>query len=105
MSADPFAAFFSVVRAGQDFTARQIAILRLVQTEPAPKDRQIKSLATSLAISKPVVSRAADRLQEDGYVTRGILDTDKRSCVLSITRKGLSLMASIAGEKPARRAA
>lgn len=102
---DPFNVIFALVRTNRDFTARQVAILRLCQTSRREADRQVKELSATLGISKPVTSRAADKLEDEGYLTRSIMGEDRRTCVLTLTAAGKKLMSDIASDKATRAAA
>jgi DNA-binding MarR family transcriptional regulator len=82
----------------RELTFRQVAVLGLCVEVAQPVERQIHAIASYLAVSRPVVSRAADVLEEAGLVKRGVLDSDKRTCVLTVTRDGQKFWARITGE-------
>jgi DNA-binding MarR family transcriptional regulator len=73
-------------------TCRQMAILALVAEHPGQSNRPI---ATTLNISAPVVTRAADWLVGLGLITRVQDEEDRRRVRLTITAAGLRLLNSI----------
>jgi DNA-binding MarR family transcriptional regulator len=76
----------SVRRDGPDLTARQTAILLTVYMMPQP--HTVRGLSEQLAISKPAVTRALDRLSVLGFVRRKVDDDDRRSVLVQRTVKG-----------------
>ena len=58
----------SVRHEGPDLSARQMAILLIVYLDERPQT--VRGLAGALAISKPAVTRALDRLSKPGYARR-----------------------------------
>lgn len=92
-----------VARSGHEVTFRQAAILLHCERTRDAVDRQINSLATFFGFSKPVVSRAADRLVEFDLVRRSELPGDRRTCVLTITAAGVRFICEMMAE-PAPRA-
>ena len=69
-----------------DLSARQMAILLLVYLDDRP--HTVRGLAAELAISKPAVTRALDRLSELGYAKRVKDETDRRNVLVNRTVKG-----------------
>lgn len=100
------------VRSGEpDLTNRQMALLLLVYLDPGP--HTVRGLARALHVSKPVVTRALNRLGALGYLRRQRDDTDKRNIFVVRTAEGAEFLAEfghfLAGgpvdEPVARRAA
>lgn len=81
----------SVRRDQPDLSARQMAILLIVYTQPAP--HTVRGLSSELNISKPAVTRAIDRLSQLDYVRRKIDEDDRRSVLVQRTVKGSVFMA------------
>src|SRR5215475_4294870 len=52
----------------------------------------VRAIAERTYVDKAQVSRAAAALEASGYVTRHLLDHDRRSPVFSITRTGRTLL-------------
>ena len=72
-------ALVDYVRSGEpDLTNRQMALLlMLVYLNPGP--HTVRGLARALNVSKPVVTRALNRLGALGYLRRQRDDSDKRN--------------------------
>jgi DNA-binding MarR family transcriptional regulator len=94
------------VRSGQpDLTNRQMALLLLVYLTPGP--HTVRGLAQSLGVSKPVVTRALNRLGALGYLRRQRDDTDKRNIFIARTTEGAGFLeefGQFVGESDAPRA-
>ncbi|UYY60235.1 MarR family transcriptional regulator [Sphingomonas sp. S2-65] len=99
------------VRSGEpDLTNRQMALLMLVYLDPGP--HTVRGLARALNVSKPVVTRALNRLGTLGYLRRQRDDTDKRNIFVARTPEGAEFLAEFGhflagdaiGEPIARRA-
>ena len=84
----------SVRREGPDLSARQMAIFLTVYTSRPP--HTVRGLAAGLAISKPAVTRALDRLTELGFVRRAREDHDRRSVIVQRTVKGAVFLSEFA---------
>lgn len=76
--------------AGPDLTARQLALLLIVYLAPAP--HTVRGLARTLAISKPAVTRALDRLGALGFARRKRDEADKRNVLVERTAKGSAFL-------------
>ena len=76
----------SVRRDAPDLTARQMSLLLTVYLTPTP--HTVRGLAEQLRVTKPVITRAVDRLTELGLIRRKIDDQDRRSVLLQRTVKG-----------------
>ncbi|WP_394344010.1 MarR family transcriptional regulator [Sphingomonas baiyangensis] len=84
------------VRSGEpDLTNRQMALLMLVYLEPGP--HTVRGLARALNVSKPVVTRALNRLGALGYLRRQRDDSDKRNIFVAQTSEGADFLAEFRG--------
>jgi DNA-binding MarR family transcriptional regulator len=92
------------VRSGEpDLTNRQMALLMLVYLDPGP--HTVRGLARALNVSKPVVTRALNRLGALGYLRRQRDDADKRNIFVARTPKGAEFLADFGhflGDQPQR---
>lgn len=79
------------VRSGEpDLTNRQMALLLLVYLNPGP--HTVRGLARALNVSKPVVTRALNRLGALGYLRRQRDDADKRNIFVARTSEGAEFL-------------
>lgn len=79
------------VRSGEpDLTNRQMALLLLVYLMPGP--HTVRGLAAKLQVSKPVVTRALNRLGTLGYLRRQRDDSDKRNIFIARTDEGAQFL-------------
>ncbi|MBB4066451.1 MarR family transcriptional regulator [Gellertiella hungarica] len=69
-----------------DLTVRQMAILLQIYLVPPP--HTVRGLAALLAVTKPVITRALDRMGELGLVDRERDPRDRRNVVIKRTVKG-----------------
>jgi len=76
----------SVRRDAPDLSARQMALLLNVYLTPPP--HTVRGLAEQLNVTKPVITRAVDRLSELGMIRRKTDPDDRRSVLLQRTVKG-----------------
>jgi DNA-binding MarR family transcriptional regulator len=67
-------------------TLRQIAILLQIYLIPPP--HTVRGLAETLGVTKPVITRALDRMGELGLVDRVRDDRDRRNVVIKRTVGG-----------------
>lgn len=93
------------VRSGEpDLTNRQMALLMLVYLDAGP--HTVRGLARALNVSKPVVTRALNRLGALGYLRRQRDEADKRNIFVARTPKGAEFLADfghfLGGEQPQR---
>ncbi len=80
------------VRSGEpDLTNRQMALLMLVYLDKGP--HTVRGLARALNVSKPVVTRALNRLGALGYLRRQRDEADKRNIFVARTPKGADFLA------------
>jgi DNA-binding MarR family transcriptional regulator len=86
MSVHPF-----MVAANVDahMTCRQVAILAMMAAYPRCS---VKHLAPALGLSKPVITRASDKLVDLGLVTRKTSPHDRRQVELAPTRAGMAML-------------
>ena len=79
------------VRSGEpDLTNRQMALLLVVYLMPGP--HTVRGLAGILNVSKPVVTRALNRLGALGYLRRQRDDSDKRNIFIARTSEGADFL-------------
>ncbi|MCB9960276.1 MAG: MarR family transcriptional regulator [Rhodospirillaceae bacterium] len=76
----------SVRRDGPDLSARQLALLLTVYLTPPP--HTVRGLAAHLAVSKPAITRALDRLSQEGFLKRKIDPSDRRNVLVQRTVRG-----------------
>lgn len=72
-----------------NMTCRQVAVLLMIEAHPG---NSVKHLAAALDLSKPVITRATDKLVELGLITRTTSKADRREVELTITRLGELLL-------------
>ena len=95
------------VRSGEpDLTNRQMALLLVVYLLPGP--HTVRGLARMLNVSKPVVTRALNRLGTLGYLRRQKDDSDKRNIFVAQTSEGAGFLEEFGhfigdGEQPPSR--
>ncbi|MEM1151349.1 MAG: MarR family transcriptional regulator [Pseudomonadota bacterium] len=77
-----------------DLTARQTAILMVVALERGP--HTVRGLAARLDVSKPVVTRAVDRLESLALVRRLSDERDLRSVFIERTEAGTLFLRGLA---------
>lgn len=75
-----------IVRSGHDFTDRQKAVLGIAVEEAS--EETVRALAARLMVSKPAITRAADKLVNLGMVRRNPDPKDRRSVLISATPSG-----------------
>jgi DNA-binding MarR family transcriptional regulator len=81
----------SYVRSGDpDLTNRQMAIIFVVYTEGGP--HTVRGLASRLNVSKPVITRALNKLGELGYLRRQRDEADGRNIFVVTTDKGAQFL-------------
>ena len=79
------------VRSGQpDLTNRQMALLLIVYLKQGP--HTVRGLARLLNVSKPVITRALNRLGALGYLRRQRDDSDKRNIFVAPTTEGADFL-------------
>ena len=74
----------------RDLSMRQLAVL--LHCARSGINQTVRGLAARLKISKPAITRAADRLQSDGLATRKPDPADRRSVFIVVTPKGRSFL-------------
>lgn len=79
------------VRSGEpDLTNRQMALLLVVYLKPGP--HTVRGLAAMLNVSKPVITRALNRLGTLGYLRRQRDNSDKRNIFVARTFEGAEFL-------------
>ena len=79
------------VRSGEpDLTNRQMALLLVVYLKPGP--HTVRGLAAVLNVSKPVVTRALNKLGTLGYLRRQRDENDKRNIFVARTSEGAGFL-------------
>jgi len=81
-------------RQGPDLSARQLAVLLTVYLTDEP--HTVRGLAAALGVSKPAITRALDRLCDDGLLRRKTDDKDRRSVLIQRTVKGSLFLSEFA---------
>ncbi|MBA3895810.1 MAG: MarR family transcriptional regulator [Sphingomonadaceae bacterium] len=95
------------VRSGEpDLTNRQMALLLVVHLTPGP--HTVRGLARALSVSKPVVTRALNRLGSLGYLRRQRDEADRRNIFVATTSEGATFLdqfGRLIADRPRQRAA
>ena len=79
------------VRSGKpDLTNRQMALMMTVYIEPGP--HTVRGLAEELNVSKPVITRALNKLSALGYLRRERDVADRRNIFITRTPKGAEFL-------------
>ena len=79
------------VRSGQpDLTNRQMALMMTVYVESGP--HTVRGLAEALNVSKPVITRALNKLSALGYLRRERDVADRRNIFVARTTKGADFL-------------
>ena len=80
-------ALIDYVRSGEpDLTNRQMALMLVVYLDCGP--HTVRGLARSLNVSKPVITRALNRLGALGYLRRQRDEIDRRNIFIARTAEG-----------------
>ena len=82
-----------VRRDGPDLSARQLAVFLHCYLEP--EAQTVRGLAARLAVSKPAITRALDRLAEFDLIRRKIDPLDRRSVLVQKTSAGQAFMRDV----------
>ena len=79
------------VRSGEpDLTNRQMALMMAVYVQPGP--HTVRGLAEKLNVSKPVITRALNKLGTLGYLRRERDAADRRNIFVARTPKGADFL-------------
>jgi len=79
------------VRSGEpDLTNRQMALLMLIYLTPGP--HTVRGIASTLGVSKPVVTRALNTLGSLGYLRRERDQDDRRNIFVVRTKDGTQFL-------------
>jgi DNA-binding MarR family transcriptional regulator len=82
-----------VRRNGPDLSARQFAVFLICYLEAGP--HTVRGLAARLSVSRPVVTRLMDRMEELDLARRVPDPRDRRSVLIDRTAPGEELMGDI----------
>jgi DNA-binding MarR family transcriptional regulator len=93
MSATFADATLALVRSGVDLNLRQLGVLIYANGYP---DWSVLDYAQALDLNKPAITRALDRLEQDGLAHRIQSRTDRRKIQVMITTDGQQLLARAA---------
>jgi DNA-binding MarR family transcriptional regulator len=84
-------ALVDYVRSGEpDLTNRQMALMMMVYVQPGP--HTVRGLAEALNVSKPVITRALNKLSALGYLRRERDAADRRNIFVARTTKGAEFL-------------
>lgn len=83
----------TVRRDGPDLSARQFGVFLICYIEDA--QHTVRGLAARLEVSKPAITRSLDRLEELGLARRAPDPRDRRSVLVTRTRKGNDLLTDL----------
>lgn len=87
----------NIRREGRDLTVRQMAILLAVYLNPRPP-HTVRGLAQALGLSKPVITRALDRMGRMGLVKRVRDKGDRRNVLVYRTVAGSRYLTDLADD-------
>ena len=76
----------TVRRDGPDLSARQLSVFLIAYIEDG--QHTVRGMAARLNVSKPAITRSLDRLTELGLAKRSPDPRDRRSVLVTRTRKG-----------------
>lgn len=82
-----------VRRDGPDLTARQIGVFLTCYLES--EAQTVRGLAVTLAVSKPAITRALDRLSEFDLIRRKTDPLDRRSVLVQRTAIGMAFLREV----------
>ncbi|CAN5373800.1 MarR family transcriptional regulator [soil metagenome] len=89
-------ALIRYVRSGQpDLTNRQMALMMVVHRSDGP--HTVRGLAERLNVSKPVITRALNKLGTMGFIRRERDASDRRNIFVQRTPKGAEFLDAFAG--------
>ncbi len=77
----------------RELSARQLAVFLMVYLEP--ESQTVRGLADRLAVSKPAITRAVDRLVELSLVKRLPDPRDRRSVLIGRVREGVGFVGEV----------
>lgn len=76
-----------------DLSARQLAVFLICYLNDTVQT--VRGLAANLHVSKPAITRALDRLEELGFLSRKTDPMDRRSVLVQRTEAGAEYLANI----------
>jgi DNA-binding MarR family transcriptional regulator len=80
----------ALVKGRSLYTLREVAMLLHLRDMPLTT---VRAAAAALGVQKPVITRCMDRLQLDGLAVRKVDESDRRSVLLGLTKKGEKMVA------------
>jgi DNA-binding MarR family transcriptional regulator len=83
------------VRSKHELTVRQLALLTACAEQSSAEQRQVRHLASFMGDDRPYVTRAADRLEELGWIERYVPEDNRRMCILGVTKPGYDFLGTI----------
>jgi DNA-binding MarR family transcriptional regulator len=86
----------SVASDGPDFSARQLSVFLKVYLEPGT-EHTVRGLAAALNVSKPAITRALDRLEDNDFAKREKDPRDARSVIIKMTPNGSAYLRTLSG--------
>lgn len=94
-----------------DLSLRQMAVFLATNggakeyEDPQTGGFTVRSLAAGLRIAKPAITRAADRLEEEGLIRRIPVPEDRRLVKMTSTIHGQAMLTRMFGASPNARSA
>lgn len=94
-----------------DLSLRQMAVFLVTNTgaeefrDPQNGSYTVRTLSKKLGISKPAITRAADRLESDGLIKRSSIPEDRRLVRIDSTIKGQETLRVMFGASAGARSA
>lgn len=83
----------TVRRDGPDLSARQFGVFLIAYIEEGP--HTVRGMAARLSVSKPAITRSLDRLTELGLAKRAPDPRDRRSVLVTRTRRGNDFLTDV----------
>jgi DNA-binding MarR family transcriptional regulator len=81
---------FLLSKKGRDLSVRQLSVM----IECKDGQQTVRGLSEKLNLSKPAITRAADRLESEGILARTPDPSDRRSVFLALTTPGKKFAAN-----------
>lgn len=100
-TADDLRRYFTELYAPHGITPQQYNVLRILRGSQ-PKPLPTMEIAERMVEKTPGITRLLDRLETKGFIVRERLSQDRRQVLVSISAKGLELVAAL--DEPVREA-
>lgn len=81
----------------ESLSCRQLYLLALLKAEDKGEPVDFAVLYNQMKVRKPVITRALDKLEEDGLVWRTKFEDDRRRAYITLTVKGHELVKKVLG--------